>query len=140
MSINNNFAKVKLNVQQDCQKCLSVGFCNYGGEKNKKIMEAVNSVGAKVGEEVRIYVPSKYSLISAFLIFSLPLLFSLIGVMVGIIVFKEEVSQIVGGIAGIIIGIIIVKLIDIRMGKGSKTKPIVINVIKKNSNLFIKNN
>ena len=70
-----------------CRHCASMESCQVGDDNRTMVVEALNAIGAKVGDKVRIVTSSRSFLQSSFLLYIVPLL-----------------SLIVGGILGQIIG------------------------------------
>ncbi len=129
VEVKDGLALVRVASQSGCEKCSAAGFCNYMGE-NTRVVEVVNTVGAQKGDSVEIGVPSKYTMIAALLIFIVPMVLAIAGVIVGIFLFQTEVAQILGGIIGIVAGILLVKLIDIWVRRTGRLRPRIL-IIKK---------
>lgn len=70
-----------------CQHCASSGACQMGSDSRSMIVEVHNSLGAGIGDRVRIVTSSKSFLQSSFLLYIVPL-----------------IALVIGGVAGQLIG------------------------------------
>ena len=81
--------KGKLNAVVMCQKsslcenCATNGSCALGDDDKTRLIEVQNSLGATVGEQVRIATTTKSFLQSSFLLYIVPLIALVIGAVVG---------------------------------------------------------
>ncbi len=81
--------KSKLNAVVMCQKsslcenCATDGNCVLGDDDKTRLIEVQNSLGATVGEQVRIATTTKSFLQSSFLLYIVPLIALVIGAVVG---------------------------------------------------------
>jgi sigma-E factor negative regulatory protein RseC len=81
--------KSKLNAVVMCQKsslcenCATDGNCVLGDDDKTRLIEVQNSLGATVGEQVRIATTTKSFLQSSFLLYIVPLIALVIGAIVG---------------------------------------------------------
>ena len=81
--------KSKLNAVVMCQKsslcenCATNGHCTLGDDDKTRLIEVQNSLGATVGEQVRIATTTKSFLQSSFLLYIVPLIALVIGAVVG---------------------------------------------------------
>jgi len=66
-----------------CESCAANGSCAIGDDGNLRLIEAQNSLGASVGERVRIATTTKSFLQSSFLLYIVPLIALVIGAIVG---------------------------------------------------------
>ncbi len=102
IKIEGNLAQAEIERKSACRAC---GLCSLRG-KNTMMAEVENSIGAKVGERVRIEIPSSVILKGAFLFYILPLLSLILGMVVGITITNrlglKESSQTVGLVLGLV--------------------------------------
>ncbi|MFH1541904.1 MAG: SoxR reducing system RseC family protein [bacterium] len=75
-----------------CEKC---NLC-HGLDENNVGVEAVNEVGAKVGDKVEIDIPSQEVVKGSIVIFVLPLLLLIIGYLIGNYYFSESYAILLG--------------------------------------------
>lgn len=69
-----------------CKHCASMEHCNLGTDNRTMVMEAENSLGASVGDRVKIVTSSKHFLQSSFILYIVPLLALLVGGILGHVV------------------------------------------------------
>ncbi|MEO0131992.1 MAG: SoxR reducing system RseC family protein [candidate division WOR-3 bacterium] len=106
---------VAIMTTSDCAHCSKTHICNLFGE-NKRIIELYKTIPVREGNEVVIEISHKYQLLSIFLIFCVPVILFVIGVVWGAILQNELFSLIFGGV-GFILGFTIVKLINNYLSK-----------------------
>ena len=66
-----------------CENCATDGHCVLGDDDKTRFIDAKNSLGAAVGERVRIATSTKSFLQSSFLLYIVPLIALVIGAIVG---------------------------------------------------------
>lgn len=66
-----------------CENCATNGHCVLGDDDKTRFIDAQNSLGASVGENVRIATSTKSFLQSSFLLYIVPLIALVIGAVVG---------------------------------------------------------
>lgn len=77
VSVNGRLAKVALEQQIQCGHCFMARLCQvHAKERN---VEAINEVGAGVGDKVRVVFSPRAVFWSSMLIFALPLISFLVG-------------------------------------------------------------
>jgi sigma-E factor negative regulatory protein RseC len=79
-----NRVKISLPLKEGCSAC---GKCTLGRGGKYMFLEAENSAGARIGDEVMVEIPERDPLIAAFLLFGIPLLGLLIGGGAGYLIF-----------------------------------------------------
>lgn len=62
-----------------CKNCASMESCQVGDDNRSKLVEALNTLGADVGDRVKLVVSSKNFLQSSFLLYIVPLIALVIG-------------------------------------------------------------
>lgn len=103
-----------------------------GGDKTM-VVEAWNSVGAQVGDEVRINLSSRSVLGAAFLLYVLPLLVFLGGLMVGQSLMQNQLWAVALGfvlMAALYGGI---RILDRRLSRANKLRPEIVEVVARAS-------
>lgn len=103
-----NIAKVKVGRHNECKNC---GACP--GD-NSLIIDAKNPIGAKIGQRVAFKMKDTNILMAAFVVYIVPLVAVVIGVVVGQIIAKEvgysiRGFQIGGGVITFILSMINIK-------------------------------
>jgi sigma-E factor negative regulatory protein RseC len=83
LRIEGELAIVKTKRGAMCDGCHSGGFCKalVGGSDME--VAAINEVGAKVGDEVRVTIPSKTFLKASFLVYMVPVTALILGALLG---------------------------------------------------------
>jgi positive regulator of sigma E activity len=120
-------AEVEMEARGECEHCGAHGICNWTGTNVRKIL-AVNKAGAKPGDSVALEITEGTGLKSNLLVFGIPALGMLAGVLVGGLLINDLWSGILGGI-GLVVGVGIVKLIDISVGRSGKSLPVIVRRI-----------
>ena len=75
-----------------CENCATSGACTMGDDDRTRLIDVQNSLGATVGEQVRIATTTKSFLQSSFLIYIVPLIALVIGAIVGKLVGENLVT------------------------------------------------
>jgi len=122
-------AEVEMEARGECEHCGAHGICNWTGTNVRKIL-AVNKAGAKPGDSVALEITEGTGLKSNLLVFGIPALGMLAGVLVGGLLISDLWSGILGGI-GLVVGVGIVKLIDISVGRSGKSLPVIVRRLDK---------
>ena len=121
IKIEGKLAQVEIEKKSTCRAC---GLCSMRG-KNTMIAEVENTIGAKVGERVRIEIPSSIVLKGALLFYTLPLVALILGMVLGITITDRLGFEKASQPAGLILGLILLVLSFIliwRHGKRVKDK------------------
>jgi len=105
VSKENGIAEVQVFPAQSCEECSAKIICKPKDDKN--IVRADNSLGAEVGDNVRIEIKGKSILSASFMLYGVPLILLLIGIFLGTIIFSgyklQELYSVVLGIGLIIV-------------------------------------
>ena len=84
IKVNSSTAWVKCTRSAACESCSAKGFCHtMGGGDDDVEVEAINAVGAKVDDRVTISFETSSLLKATFLIYMIPVLFFILGVVIG---------------------------------------------------------
>jgi len=102
--VEGNLTQVEIEKKSACRAC---GLCSMRG-KNTMIAEADNSIGAKVGERVRIEVPSSIILKGALLFYILPLVALMLGMALGIKITKHQIGGLTLGFSFFILSFVLI--------------------------------
>ncbi|GCD08867.1 SoxR reducing system RseC family protein [Clostridium tagluense] len=122
--LEGNMAKVKVGRHGECKNC---GACP--GD-SALIIEAQNLIGAKAGQRVAFEVKETNMLMAAFVVYIVPLIAILLGVIAGkAIAMKFGYSvrgfQIVGGTLTFILSILNIKIFDKFAHNNKKMQPVI---------------
>ncbi len=66
-----------------CEHCASAGLCHMGEDSRSMLVEAHNTVGAEVGDRVRLVTSTRSFLQSSFILYIVPLVALIIGAIIG---------------------------------------------------------
>lgn len=122
-------AKVSLEPSEACKDCPSCNLCRPAGDV--RIVEVENKIGANVGDEVYIEISPKVGLIAVFLLFGLPVILGLVGLLVGN--HYSEIHSVIFAIAGFALGLIFVKIINDILGTRRELLPYIVKILSPKS-------
>ncbi len=122
IAISASLAKISLEPSEACKNCPACNVCRPAG--SVRIVEAENEIGAKIGDEVYIETSSKIGLIAIFLLFGMPVILGLIGLLIGMR--YGEIYSIFCGIAGFALGLLCAKIINNILGGRRKFLPHIV--------------
>jgi sigma-E factor negative regulatory protein RseC len=88
LSIEKGVAEVEVFPEGKCEECSAKIFCKPNKD-NKNIVRAENSIGAKIGENVRIEIKCSSILSASFVIYGLPLIILVAGIFLGLVIFSS---------------------------------------------------
>lgn len=126
---DNGLVDVKVGRHSDCISC---GACDGA---QHIIVQALNPVGAKVGQHVKFEMREVNIVIGAFVCFIMPLLVAAAGVFIGRLVAQSQAMDVVnleiaGGIIGFLIGVVGVKLFDRKITNDANARPKIVEVVQ----------
>jgi sigma-E factor negative regulatory protein RseC len=110
-----------------CKKCDAGTLCHGAGSKHTVLVE--NPLGAQVGDNVCVEQSPRKALLSAFIVFGLPVLLAVLGLVVG--ARWAEAWSIILGITGFVIGLIIAKILDNMLVRKKLWLPRITEIRKK---------
>ncbi len=136
IDVQNNYAILEIMQQDTCASCAAHEVCAALGGGKKQI-SVINSLNAKKGDEVEICISDRGSLISALIVYVLPILLLLAGMVCGSIflqngLFSSDGAMAVGGTSSILIAFGIIKLINPIIKKMNIFRPNMLRIIRKN--------
>jgi positive regulator of sigma E activity len=108
IKIEKNRAVVLLSVSEHCDTCpqktgrQECGICivDDGGQRT---LSVDNSFGAKIGDEVEVFIPEGPLSKLSFLVFILPIIAFLAGYFVAWVLSHNEVSSVIAGLIGFVL-------------------------------------
>lgn len=121
-------ARVSVEPSEACKHCSACHICYPSGKT--RVIEVENSIGAHVGAVVNIEISDKAGFFALFLVFVLPVLLGLIGVLIG--AGYSETYAILFGVLGLATGLGIAKIINDRISKKRDFLPRIVDIIKTN--------
>ena len=120
-------ANISLSPSAACQGCTASDFCRPKGDD--RITEAENRIGAKIGDEVYVEISSKTGLLAFFLLFGLPVILGLVGLLIYPHAQNPNIHGIIYGLAGFALGLIIAKVINNILGRKHKFLPRIVEIL-----------
>ncbi len=122
-------AEVEIPARGECSHCPAHSLCNWTGQKTRMIL-AANAVQARLGDRVLLSLSPKRKVSSNLLVFGIPTLGMLVGVLLGSLVFRTELwAGVLTGV-GLTAGFLLVKLIDGLAGRSGKILPVVVKILR----------
>lgn len=89
ISSKNGIAQVALIKNDNCEECTAKIFCNPSAADDK-VLEAIDTIGAKSGDSVKIVVKGKSILVATILLYFVPLILLVAGIVVGTLYFGNS--------------------------------------------------
>lgn len=89
ISSGNGHAEIALIQTGACEECSAKIFCKPSEKADKKIIEADDPFGVKVGDEVQIEIAGEEILKASFTLYGIPLLLILVGIIIGMSIFSN---------------------------------------------------
>ncbi|MDO9567087.1 MAG: SoxR reducing system RseC family protein [Candidatus Desulfaltia sp.] len=129
-------AWVKCTKSAACESCSGKGLCNtMGGSDDNVEVEAINAVGAKVNDRVTISFETSSLLKASFLVYIIPVLFLILGVIIGnkialIFHYDQSISAILVGFLFLFAAFFFVKIKGNKMSKKDQYRPKIIRILK----------
>jgi positive regulator of sigma E activity len=113
-----------VSAKSTCKGCSAAGICNWAGENKKRVI-ARNQAGATKGQFVVLETMEQGRARSALVVFGLPVILMLAGVLVGGLVFKKDLWAGISSGVGLALGLGVVKLFDIAARRSGRSLPVV---------------
>ena len=103
-------------------ECAGCKVCAFSGGKSRVKVKALNTAGAKAGDQVLVVAEKDHRALASFLVYIVPVLLAVVGVIVGAQCFEEELYAALFCLAGLALGFAAVwaadKLLSKRRGFG----------------------
>ena len=131
----NNKALVATDRQAMCGQCTAKGFCGMFGGGEEMVAEALNPIGAKAGDTVKIGVPTGTVAKASMIVYAIPTIGIVGGAAFGHYIgksygFDVNFSTLIGSLAGIVLSMISVRLLSNVWCKKPSYQPEIIKIIK----------
>ena len=131
----NNKALVITDRQAMCGQCTAKSFCGMFGSGEGMLAEALNPIGAKAGDTVKIGVPTGTVAKASMIVYAIPTIGIVGGAALGYYIGKSygldvNLSTLIGSLAGIALSMISVRLLSNILCKKSSYQPEIIKIIK----------
>jgi len=134
--VDSSTAWVKCSKSAACESCKAKDFCNtVGGSDDTVEIEAINAVGAKVDDRVTISFETSSLLKVSFLIYMVPVLFLILGVVIGdkiagIFNYDQSICSMLVGFLFLVTAFFFVKTKGSKMSEKDEYKPKIIKILK----------
>ena len=129
--IQKDIATVKVDKKDECSKC---GMCLFPQGVNAITFNANNKVGAKLGDTVVIERCADGGLLSALLVFLVPLILIGVSVFLGLCIIKWQLSVLILSLSLIILWYIILSKIDKILKRKWGYKTVVVEILRSDNN------
>ncbi|MBC2696703.1 MAG: SoxR reducing system RseC family protein [Desulfobacteraceae bacterium] len=129
-------AWVKCTKSAACESCSAKGFCDtVGGPDDDLEVEAINAAGAKVDDRVTISFETSSLLKVSFLVYMVPVLFLLLGVIIGdkiarIFNYDQSIFSILVGSLFLFAAFFFVKTKGKNLSKKDAYQPKIIRILR----------
>jgi sigma-E factor negative regulatory protein RseC len=130
-SISGNKARIKMETGSECSGCAAKGHCHSAGNEGREL-SVINEIGAHTGDRVYFEAHSGKVLLSAALVWILPIVAMIIG--------YEAASRFAGGIVPILAAFaflagsfVVLRTIDNAIAGGTSFYPRISRVLKKDA-------
>jgi sigma-E factor negative regulatory protein RseC len=128
-----DIAKVSIVAKSACDNCSASSVCHPG---EQEYMEAVNPVGAKKGQKVKVVVAPQAYLKASIILYGIPMtvfvVAAILGKNLGMQYGTEANSDLwafVAGIASMLISFLFIKRYNNKIEKTQQYKPIIIEIL-----------
>ena len=107
-------AVVQIEKRPECAACK---VCAFAGGKSRVKVKALNTAGAKAGDRVLVEAEKDNRALASFVVYIVPVLLGIAGVVIGAYCFEEELWAAVLCLAGLALGFVAVWAIDKLLSK-----------------------
>ncbi len=125
--VNKDRAVVKVDKKDECSKC---GLCMFPKNANSIELNAVNDAGAKQGDAVIVELGKDTKLLSAFLVFLVPLILIGIACAITYSFFSNEIWLLIFSVIFLVLWYTILAVIDKSLKKRKDFCPHIISIVK----------
>jgi sigma-E factor negative regulatory protein RseC len=136
IKVNSSTAWVKCTKSAACESCKAKDFCDtMGGSDDDVEVEAINAAKAKVDDRVTISFKTSSLLKVSFLVYMVPVLFLILGVVIGdkiaaIFNYDQSIFSVLAGLLFLLAAFFFVKTKGSKMSKKDEYKPKIIRILK----------
>ena len=127
-------ALVVTDRQSMCGQCVAKSYCQMLGGGKEMIAEALNPIGAKSGDTVRIGIPAGTVAKASFVVYMIPAIGLVGGAALGYVTGTSSgvdynLATLVGCLAGLGISLIVVRLLSNTLGGRRSYRPEIIKIV-----------
>ena len=112
----------------DCEACSAKGFCSDSGREMD--VRALNSARARVGDRVRIEIPTGAFIKAMSLLYLFPVAALLAGAFIGLALGGDNGAAL-GALVGFVLAVVVVRYRGRRMGAMAVYQPRIVKVIRR---------
>jgi len=129
-------AWVKTVKSSSCKSCASRDSCAEGGGGKQMEVEAINTIGAQIGDEVLINVATSSFVKATFLLYVFPILCMIAGAVIGqnygssLIGLEGSDASVLFGFAFFFVSVVIVKIYGNKLGKNNEYRPRIVKIVR----------
>jgi sigma-E factor negative regulatory protein RseC len=132
--VSEDKARVRVRRSSMCDACKSRSACSIIGGGETMEAEALNTANARVGDRVLLNIPSKSLWKISFILYMLPVIFLIAGVIIGMKLAKNyslepELGALLLGIVGCIVSFLLIKLFAKHIRKNKEYIPEIIKIL-----------
>jgi len=119
-------ATVCFEPKDACGNCDARKLCHAAGSQHLVVVQ--NPIEARANDEVYVEQPAGIGFAAAFLLFGLPVLLAVIGLLMGSRWYEK--GSLIGGITGFMLGLLIAKLLNNRLARTAAFLPTISEIVK----------
>ncbi|MFZ5569478.1 MAG: SoxR reducing system RseC family protein [Thermodesulfobacteriota bacterium] len=133
VAVENNNAKVRTRQSATCEACASRSSCNAMGGGNDMEVEALNTVGARVGDTVILKIEAAPLFKVTFLLYVFPVLCLFMGAVIGqelapLLSWNNSLVSAGMGFLFFIIAMVFVRRMANRLAGRAEYKPVILRI------------
>ena len=127
-------AWVKVRRNSACSTCNCQSSCSSLGGENIMEAEAINTANGQVGDRVLLRIPDKALWKMSFVLYMIPVIFLMAGVVIGMSLaksysMKPELGGLILGVLGCVLSYIIIKIISRAIRDDKEYVPEIVSII-----------
>jgi len=130
------YAQVETTQQEACKSCGAQGMCHAMGGDKRRVITAINQVGAKEGDKVVMAMPRKGVLGASFLVYMVPVAALLLGAALGrkwgqAWGLEPQTSAVVLGGAALVAAWLVLRKVSKRLAGRKELTVTVVRILRK---------
>lgn len=104
--------------------------CSSSCEVPGVMIKLNNDIGAKKGDAVEISTKAKTIFKYTMMLYGIPMLFFIVGIIIGSFIFESEIRSIMIGLVGLFISFFILKIIDKKVFLNKESKLVINRILE----------
>lgn len=136
ISVDRGTARVQFVPKEACEQCSAKSFCHP--EPHRMVADAVNELGAQVGDLVTMETEARASVLAAALVFLAPIGALVVGYLLGRTYRGTETGGVIGGVFTLILSIAVLGYVDRRVLRPRRFMPRITSVTREGVNPMAK--